>query len=96
MKLSTGGAWPGRKLTDGPRGMFAHERFTISLGRVLQHGQGRCIPAVAQRDADIAQETPALDSLDRRVAKELAELLFVPRQELHQGRQRAALKLAYG
>ena len=68
---------------DRPKGMLRDERFGIT-GRPLQRGQVGSVTRVSERDADISQESPALDSLDGRAAEKRAELRVVERQVIAQ------------
>ena len=51
---------------------------------VRSAGRSCSRPDVPERDADIAQKAAALDSLDRRAAEKLAELLVIEREEIAQ------------
>src|SRR5262245_56800524 len=68
---------------DGPGGVLRDQRLVVQR-RLAQRWQILLRPHVAERDTDVAQEATALDPLDRRAAKERAELLFIEREEITQ------------
>src|SRR5204862_2787343 len=80
-----------------PRCMLAHEGVGIVIASALQRRHGGGLPAIAERDAYVAQESAALGAQDRTACEELSEALLVQLEEALQRPviQRARLKARF-
>ncbi len=67
--------------------MLAHQRLGIELRRVAQSGQGVRAADIAQRDADVSQQSPTLGALDRAAGELRAELVLGQLEQRHQLRR---------
>src|SRR5439155_24773495 len=66
-----------------PAGMFANQRLLV-VGRAFQGGQRGDVADVPQRDADVAQQSPAFGSQNRCAREPPFEPGLIEREQLDQ------------